>query len=166
MQAAEPDFLPRLAGFARLLHDAGLQAGPGRLAGAAGALGLIDLRREDDFREALRASFVARREENALFDAAFDLYWAPPSSTRRTWRRRARTCPSWSPSPVPAAVAERPRADLLPRLATFARLLHDAGLEAGPGRLTDSARALGHIGTVVESGIEAGLEVAHLIDVE
>ncbi len=78
MQAPEPDLLPRLAGFARLLHDAGLEAGPGRLAGATHALGAIDLTREDDFREALRTSFVTRREENALFDAAFDIYWAPP----------------------------------------------------------------------------------------
>jgi uncharacterized protein len=74
----EPDLLPRLAGFARLLHDAGLEAGPRRLADATRALGLIELTREDDFREALRASFVARREENPLFDAAFDIYWAPP----------------------------------------------------------------------------------------
>jgi len=74
----EPDLLPRLAGFARLLHDAGLQAGPRRLTDAARALALVDLTREDDFRETLRTSFVARREENPLFDAAFDIYWAPP----------------------------------------------------------------------------------------
>jgi uncharacterized protein len=74
----QPDLLPRLAGFARLLHDAGLEAGPRRLADATRALGLVDLTREDDFREALRATFVARREENPLFDAAFDIYWAPP----------------------------------------------------------------------------------------
>lgn len=75
---AEPDLLPRLAGFARLLHDAGLDAGPGRVADATRAVGAVDLRREEDFREALRATFVTRREELALFDAAFDLYWAPP----------------------------------------------------------------------------------------
>jgi len=74
----EPDLLPRLAGFARLLHDAGLEAGPRRLADSTRALGLIDLRREDDFREALRATFVGRREEIPLFEAAFDIYWAPP----------------------------------------------------------------------------------------
>lgn len=74
----EADLLPRLAGFARLLHDAGLEAGPGRLADAARAVGLVDIRREGDFREALRASFVTRREELPIFDAAFDLFWAPP----------------------------------------------------------------------------------------
>lgn len=74
----EPDLLPRLAGFARLLHDAGLESGPRRLADATRALGAVDLTREEDFREALRATFVARREEIPLFDAAFDIYWAPP----------------------------------------------------------------------------------------
>ncbi|HEX6487970.1 MAG TPA: VWA domain-containing protein [Candidatus Dormibacteraeota bacterium] len=78
MQPAEPDLLPRLAGFARLLHDAGLEAGPGRLADATRAVTLVDLRTEADFRAALRATFVTRREELPLFDAAFDLYWAPP----------------------------------------------------------------------------------------
>ena len=76
---AQPvDLLPRLAAFARLLHDAGLEAGPGRLADATRALAVVDLRREADFRETLRANFVTRREENALFDAAFDLFWSPP----------------------------------------------------------------------------------------
>ena len=75
---AEPDLVPRLAAFARLLHDAGLEAGPRRLADATRALGQIDLYREEDFREALRANFVTRREELPLFDAAFDLFWAPP----------------------------------------------------------------------------------------
>ncbi|HLQ60309.1 MAG TPA: VWA domain-containing protein [Candidatus Acidoferrales bacterium] len=75
---SEPDLLPRLAAFARLLHDAGLDAGPGRLATATRALGAIDLRRQLDFRNALRAAFVSRKDELPLFEAAFDIYWAPP----------------------------------------------------------------------------------------
>ncbi len=73
-----PTLLPRLAGFARLLHDAGLDAGPGRLKDAAQALNHVDIAHEDDFREALRSVFVSRREELLVFDAAFDIYWAPP----------------------------------------------------------------------------------------
>jgi uncharacterized protein with von Willebrand factor type A (vWA) domain len=73
-----PDLLPRLAAFARLLHDAGLDAGPGRLATATRALTEIALRDQVAFRDSLRACFVSRRDELPLFEAAFDIFWAPP----------------------------------------------------------------------------------------
>ena len=76
--AEKPDLLPRLAAFARLLHDTGLDAGPGRLTTATRALGEIDLRDGAAFRDSLRACFVSRKEELVLFDAAFDIFWAPP----------------------------------------------------------------------------------------
>jgi uncharacterized protein len=72
-----PDLLPRLAAFARLLHDAGLDAGPGRLATAARALGEVELSDQAAFRDSLRACFVSRKEELSLFDAAFDIFWTP-----------------------------------------------------------------------------------------
>jgi uncharacterized protein with von Willebrand factor type A (vWA) domain len=73
-----PDLLPRLAAFARLLHDAGLEAGPGRLADATRAVTHVDIGSEADFRSALRAVFVSRREEVHIFEAAFDIFWSPP----------------------------------------------------------------------------------------
>ncbi len=75
---APPDLLPRLAAFARLLHDAGVEAGPRRLTDATRALGYVDLRQQRDFRNALRAVFVARKEDIPIFEAAFDIFWAPP----------------------------------------------------------------------------------------
>jgi uncharacterized protein len=75
---AAPDLLPRLAAFARLLHDAGLDAGPGRLTTATRALGEIEIRDAVAFRDVLRACFVSRRDELPLFEAAFDIFWAPP----------------------------------------------------------------------------------------
>src|SRR5712692_124605 len=75
---AVPDLLPRLGAFARLLHDAGLEAGPRRLTDATRALNHIDLRLQADFRSALRAVFVSRKEDLATFEAAFDIFWAPP----------------------------------------------------------------------------------------
>ncbi len=78
MADSRPDLLPRLAGFARLLHDAGLDAGPGRLTDATRALGQLDLRNQADFRNGLRAVFVSRKEELPVFEAAFDIFWAPP----------------------------------------------------------------------------------------
>ena len=73
-----PDLLPRLAAFARLLHDAGVDAGPGRLTTATQALVHIDLRHSEDFRSALRSVFVSRREDLTVFEAAFEIFWAPP----------------------------------------------------------------------------------------
>jgi uncharacterized protein len=74
----EPDLLPRLGAFARLLHDAGLEAGPRRLTDATRALNHVDLKRQNDFRSALRTVFVSRKEELPTFEAAFDIFWAPP----------------------------------------------------------------------------------------
>ena len=76
--APRSDLLPRLAAFARLLHDAGLEAGPRRLTDATRALNHIEMRREADFRSALRAVFVSRKEDLPTFEAAFDIFWAPP----------------------------------------------------------------------------------------
>jgi uncharacterized protein with von Willebrand factor type A (vWA) domain len=73
-----PDLLPRLGAFARLLHDAGLEAGPRRLTDATRALNHIDLKSEADFRSALRTVFVSRKEDISTFEAAFDIFWAPP----------------------------------------------------------------------------------------
>lgn len=70
--------LPRLGAFARLLHDAGMEAGPRRLTNATQALGYIDLKQQLDFRNALRSAFVSRKEDIPTFEAAFDIFWAPP----------------------------------------------------------------------------------------
>ncbi len=76
--ATRTDLLPRLAAFARLLHDAGVEAGPRRLTDATRALNFVELGRPDDFRSALRAVFVSRKDDLPTFEAAFDIFWAPP----------------------------------------------------------------------------------------
>ena len=78
MPEAQVDLLPRLGAFARLLHDAGLEAGPRRLTDATRALGFIDLKQHADFRSALRSVFVSRKEDIPTFEAAFDIFWTPP----------------------------------------------------------------------------------------
>lgn len=90
---AAPDLLPRLGAFARLLHDAGLEAGPRRLTDATRALGCIDLKRRDDFRDALRAVFVSRKEDIPTFEAAFDIFWAPPDPRASAGLMPGRTRP-------------------------------------------------------------------------
>jgi len=89
------DPLPRLALFARLLHDAGLRTGPDRLIDATAALGCVDAGSYAEVRDALRAVFVSRREEVEVFDAAFDLFWSEPSATvvARDTAQRGRALP-------------------------------------------------------------------------
>ena len=72
--------LPRLALFARFLRDCGLRPTPARVADAARALIEVDLRRDDDVRATLGATFVSRREEVEVFDAAFDVFFARPDA--------------------------------------------------------------------------------------
>ena len=93
--AVAPDLLPRLGAFARLLHDAGLEAGPRRLTDATRALAFIDLKRQDDFRSALCSVFVSRKEDLPVFEAAFDIFWAPPDPriTAGNIPGRSRTLP-------------------------------------------------------------------------
>src|SRR5262245_50345873 len=68
--------------FGRVLREAGLEVGPGRLADALTGLDLVDLSRRDDVYWTLRQTLVSRREDLAIFDAAF-----------RAWFLRAPTAP-------------------------------------------------------------------------
>jgi uncharacterized protein with von Willebrand factor type A (vWA) domain len=86
-----PDLLPRLAAFARLLHDAGLDAGPGRVQTATRALSVLDIRDRAAFRDGLRACFASRKEDLPLFEAAFDIFWAPADPRVRAGSMPART---------------------------------------------------------------------------
>jgi uncharacterized protein len=95
-EGASADLLPRLGAFARLLHDAGLEAGPRRLTDATRALAFIDLKQQGDFRNALRAVFVSRKEDIPTFEAAFDIFWAPPDP-----RATAGAIPGSRPLPLP-----------------------------------------------------------------
>jgi uncharacterized protein len=68
--------------FGRVLREAGLEVGPGRLADALTGLDLVALSRQDDVYWTLRQTLVARREDLEAFDAAF-----------RAWFLRAPTAP-------------------------------------------------------------------------
>jgi uncharacterized protein with von Willebrand factor type A (vWA) domain len=48
------------------------------LTDATRALVHIDIARQADFRNALRSVFVSRKEDIPTFEAAFDIFWAPP----------------------------------------------------------------------------------------
>lgn len=61
--------------FGQLLRRAGLDVHTGRLLDAVQALAHVDIGRRADVRHVLRALLVHRREDLALFDRAFDLYF-------------------------------------------------------------------------------------------
>ena len=61
--------------FGRVLHEAGLEIGPGRVADALRALDAVDLTKQSDVFFALRQTFVSRRDELELFDRAFSAWF-------------------------------------------------------------------------------------------
>ncbi|HEU5170645.1 MAG TPA: VWA domain-containing protein [Gemmatimonadales bacterium] len=61
--------------FGRLLHRAGLGVDPAQTRLFLRAALLLGLDRKADVRAAGRAVFVQRREERAIYDAAFELFW-------------------------------------------------------------------------------------------
>lgn len=83
MTESGPDLLGRLAAFGRLLHELGLDAGPGRLITAGRALAAIDIADLEAFRDSLRACFVGGHAESDVFDAAFDFFWLPADLSGR-----------------------------------------------------------------------------------
>ncbi|HEU5042321.1 MAG TPA: VWA domain-containing protein [Gemmatimonadales bacterium] len=68
-------FLANALRFGRVLRRAGLDVEPGQTATFVRALTLLGVDRRADVRAAGRAIYVRRREDRALYEAAFDLFW-------------------------------------------------------------------------------------------
>jgi uncharacterized protein with von Willebrand factor type A (vWA) domain len=97
-------FARHVVTFGRVLREAGLEVGAGRLADALRALDHVDVTRQDDVYWSLRTTIVARREELEPFDRAF-----------RAWFLRSplRPPPRRPPDPRPASPqAQRVRRDM------------------------------------------------------
>ncbi|HEY7259540.1 MAG TPA: VWA domain-containing protein [Gaiellales bacterium] len=71
----------KLVTFGRILREAGLEVGPGRLQDALRGLDLIDLQRRDEVYHALRCTLVSRRDDIEAFDMAFAAFWERAPST-------------------------------------------------------------------------------------
>jgi len=65
----------KLVTFGRILREAGMEVGPGRLQDALRGLDLIDLADRDQVFHALRCTLVSRHDHLPLFDAAFQAFW-------------------------------------------------------------------------------------------
>jgi uncharacterized protein len=64
-----------IAYFGRALRMAGMAVGPGAMLDAVEAVEAIGIGHKQEFRAALEAVFVKRRQDAELFDQAFRLYW-------------------------------------------------------------------------------------------
>ena len=61
--------------FGRVLREAGLEVGPGRVTDALRALEAVDLARRDDVYFSLRQTLVSRHDQLAVFDRAFEAWF-------------------------------------------------------------------------------------------
>ncbi len=61
--------------FGRLLRGLGMDATPTQMVDLVESLNFIEIGQRGDFKDSLRALLVKRREQIALFDEAFDLFW-------------------------------------------------------------------------------------------
>jgi uncharacterized protein with von Willebrand factor type A (vWA) domain len=64
-----------LVTFGRVLREAGLEVGPGRMEDALRGLDRVDITRQDDVYWTLRTTLVARREDLEPFDRAFEAWF-------------------------------------------------------------------------------------------
>jgi uncharacterized protein len=91
--------------FGRVLREAGLEVGPGRLTDAVAGLAEVELARRDDVYWTLRATLVSRHDDLELFDRAFRAWFErAPLEPRAIPPQLAPTRPGVQPG------AERPGA--------------------------------------------------------
>jgi uncharacterized protein with von Willebrand factor type A (vWA) domain len=91
--------------FGRVLREAGLEVGPGRVADAMKGLDSVELARQDDVYWTLRQTLVSRREDIEAFDRAFHAWFlrvtgkqpAPTPAPPRKGERRKGAVPGPGP---------------------------------------------------------------------
>jgi uncharacterized protein with von Willebrand factor type A (vWA) domain len=95
-----------LVTFGRVLREAGLEVGPGRIGDALRGLEAVDLERQEDVYWTLRSTLVSRREDLEAFDRAFHAWFLrvggkptsrPQPPTPRRGERRKGGAPGAGP---------------------------------------------------------------------
>ena len=74
---------PNVLAFGRVLKELGIKIGLSQAMDASRGLEHVDVGRRADFQAVLRANLVSHKEEMALFERAFDLFWRarPPQES-------------------------------------------------------------------------------------
>ncbi len=104
-----------------MLKAGGFDITSGRVIDAGRCIALLDLRRREDFRAALRANLVSQVEDFSAFDTLFNLYWRSDSRNDREVLPRARYVDGGAPQrgrqeggrtvPVETRIAHEPEVD-------------------------------------------------------
>jgi len=114
MDAAQPagngKLLANLILFGRVLRGLGLDVNPGRVMDVAHALEFVEIGRKADFYNTIRSLLVHRREDLALFDQAFQLFWRVPPEGYEI-KLPAKAPPRRKPLVKPPALREPKDAD-------------------------------------------------------
>src|SRR5919204_6381196 len=111
--AAGDAVVRKLVTFGRILREAGLEVGPGRLQDALRGLDLVDLTSREEVYHALRCTLVSRRDDVDAFDMAFAAFWERAPSTAPEQPvdlglQATTQPPTRAPSAAPANEDERP----------------------------------------------------------
>jgi len=77
-RAAQAHLADNVLYFVRVLRAAGLPVGPAKVIDALAAIEAVGVDNRSDFREALAAVLVSRREHLPIFEQAFDMFWRNP----------------------------------------------------------------------------------------
>lgn len=119
--------------FVRVLRRAGMPIGPAKVLDALHALQMVGVERRDDFYYALSTVLVDRRDQQAIFDQAFDLFWRDPSRMQQLHQLRdllsGVRAPAAEKSPVAPRVAQAMRPNA-PHAAASDDLPPDLKLDA------------------------------------
>jgi uncharacterized protein with von Willebrand factor type A (vWA) domain len=98
-------FITHVVAFGRVLREAGLEVGPGRVADALRGLDAVELSRPDDVYWTLRQTLVARAEDLDAFDRAFAAWFRgiamPPESAVAPPRQQGERRKGAPPGPGP-----------------------------------------------------------------
>jgi hypothetical protein len=114
MAAVSGHLLRNLVLFGRVLRGLGLDVNPGRMIDLVLALQHVQIGVKSDFYHSARALLVHERDDVALFDAAFEMFWQTPL---REWKlleiqgrriRRGVEKPLVAPPALPGAVSRSP----------------------------------------------------------
>lgn len=112
--------LPNLVRFGHLLRRAGIPVTPAQIADLAAALAYVEIDRRDDVKQAALALLVSRREQMALFDLAFELFWRAAGQSRPLstgdWRRLEQQLRSRRRAGMGTVQASQPPPDQKPAL--------------------------------------------------
>lgn len=103
--------------FSRVLRRAGLPIGPASVLDALHALETVGVSRRDDFYYALSTVLVTRREQQEIFDQAFDLFWRDPAAAARLQGLRDLLAGVRAPQADQRKIAPRVAQAMLPGVA-------------------------------------------------